>query len=98
MGIVLRFLPFREPLDELLSVYFDFDGCWGLCLAFLATFNLCWRFRRTFLVIFGFNEGLVLRFFLHSNANGDIDASFFHQSELTRAKTAFITAFAIPVL
>ena len=24
VGIVLRFLPFREPLDELFSVYFDF--------------------------------------------------------------------------
>ena len=63
-----------------------FDGCWCFCLAFLATFNLSWRFRRTFLVILGLNEGLVLRFFLHSNANGDIDARFFHQSELTRAR------------
>ena len=56
------------------------------CLAFISTFNLSWRFRRTFLVILGLNEGLVLRFFLHSNANGDIDASFFHQSEQTRAR------------
>ena len=63
-----------------------FDGHSGFCLAFLATFNLSWRFRRTFLVILGFNEGLVLRFFLHSNANGDIDASFLPQSELTRAR------------
>ena len=63
-----------------------FDGCWCFYLAFLATFNLCWRYRRTFLVILGFNEGLVLRFFLHSNANGDIDASFLPQSELTRAR------------
>ena len=63
-----------------------FDGCWCFYLAFLATFNLCWRFRRTFLVILGFNAGLVLRFFLHSNANGDIDASFLPQSELTRAR------------
>ena len=63
-----------------------FEGHSGFCLAFLATFNLSWRFQRTFLVILGFNEGLVLRFFLHSNANGDIYARFFHQSELTRAR------------
>ena len=63
-----------------------FDGCWCFCLAFLATFNLSWRFWCTFLVILGFNAGLVLRFFLHSNANGDIDASFLPQSELTRAR------------
>ena len=63
-----------------------FDGCWGFCLAFLATFNLSWRFRRTFLVILGLNEALVLRFFLHSNVNGDIDARFLPQSELTRAR------------
>ena len=63
-----------------------FDGCWCFYLAFLATFNLSWRFQRTFLVILGFNKGLVLRFFLHSNANGDIDASFLPQSELTRAR------------
>ena len=63
-----------------------FDGCWCFCLAFLATFNLSWRFWCTFLVILGLNEALVLRFFLHSNVNGDIDARFLPQSELTRAR------------